>query len=234
MLLSAGEHHVADTARCSRTCDGGGGSSAGGDKGGSGACSSTGASAPRRSAAQDERRAKGLLSANLGKSRRISANLGESRTGTTSVAKGEATAPLPRPPPWSGDSGRPSGSYFAEAGGPIGMAIGGLIAALLWQGRRVPGMKGRMRRSRGKSDQLEAGRVAKAAARTALWPGAAARRATEGRGARGMVRYGERETETERESERDVCDKILIWTRDMDGRWRLGPGCVASRAPEFM
>ena len=73
-----------------------------------------------------------------------------------------------------------------------------------------------------------------AAARTALWPGAAARRATEGRGARGMVRYGERETETERESERGVCDKILIWTRDMDGRWRLGPGCVASRAPEFM
>ena len=152
MQLSAGEHHVADTARCSRTCDGGGGSSAGGDKGGSGACSSTGACAPRRSAAQDERRAKGLLSANLGESRRISANLGKSRrisrTGTTSVAKGEATAPLPRPPPWSGDSGRPSGSYFAEAGGPIGMAIGGLIAALLWQGRRVPGMKGRMRRSR--------------------------------------------------------------------------------------
>ena len=92
------------------------------------------------------------ISANLGESRRISANLGKSRrisrTGTTSVAKGEATAPLPRPPPWSGDSGRPSGSYFAEAGGPIGMAIGGLIAALLWQGRRVPGMKGRMRRSR--------------------------------------------------------------------------------------
>ena len=47
----------------------------------------------------------------------------------------------------------------------------------------------------------------------------------------------ERETETERESERDVCDKILIWTRygrDMDGIWRLCPDCAASCAREFI